>query len=386
MIDFRSIPQRLAQLSPRLSPRLAVAAGVAVAILAIVYFGFSGGPPGGPGGPRGGPPPPAVLVGYAQLGPVVHEISAVGSLRSDESVVIQPEISGRVAEISFNEGEAVLKGATLIRLDDSVYRAELQQAQAQQALSRANFERASDLFKRGNAAARARDEALAQMRVAEANVALAQALLQKTNIIAPFDGVLGLRALSPGDYVSPGDRVVNIESIDPVKVDFRIPETHAAVLKPGQEISITLDPLPGKTFKGAVYAIDPLIDPNGRAVLLRARVENVDGQLRPGMFARVNLVIDRRDDAILLPETAVFPVGMKRFTYRVIDGKASRAEVQTGLRRGGKVEILSGITLKDLVVIEGQSKIQDGRPLTQISADKKPEADKKAEGAPADGR
>ena len=351
------------------SPRIAaIAAGGT--LIGLLYFFFGGAGPGGPGAPPGGPPPPAVLVGHAQTGPVSHEISAVGSLRSNESVVIQPEITGRVSEISFNEGEAVLKGATLIRLDDSVYRAELQQAEAQLALSKANFERASDLFKRGNAAARTRDETLAQMRVAEANVALGRALLEKTNITAPFDGVLGLRQLSPGDYVKPGDKVVNIEDIDPVKVDFRIPEVHAAVLKVGQEIMVMLDPLPGKSFRGSVYAIDPLIDPNGRAVVLRATVENEQRELRPGMFARVNLVLDRREDAIMLPETAVFPMGLKRFVFKVVDNKAVRAEVNTGLRREGKVEIISGVTLEDAIVLEGQQKLQDGRPLTPVSADK----------------
>ena len=351
------------------SPRIAaIAAGGA--LIGLLYFFFGGAGPGGPGAPPGGPPPPAVLVGHAQTGPVSHEISAVGSLRSNESVVIQPEITGRVSEISFNEGEAVLKGATLIRLDDSVYRAELQQAEAQLALSKANFERASDLFKRGNAAARTRDETLAQMRVAEANVALGRALLEKTNITAPFDGILGLRQLSPGDYVKPGDKVVNIEDIDPVKVDFRIPEVHAAVLKVGQEIMVMLDPLPGKSFRGSVYAIDPLIDPNGRAVVLRATVENQQGELRPGMFARVNLVLDRREDAIMLPETAVFPMGLKRFVFKVVEGKAVRTEVNTGLRREGKVEIISGVTLEDAIVLEGQQKLQDGRPLTPVSPDK----------------
>lgn len=364
-----------------LSPRV-IAIAIAAVLLVALFYTFSGPPAGsgGPGGPGGGPPPPAVLVGKAQIGSVTHEIIAVGSLRSNESVVIQPEITGRVAEISFNEGEAVVKGATLIRLDDSVYRAELQQAQAQLALSRANYARASDLFKRGNAAERTRDESLAQQRIAEANAALAQALLDKTTMTAPFDGILGLRQVSPGDYVKPGDPVVNIESINPIKVDFRIPEVHAAALKVGQEISVTLDPLPGKTYGGTVYAIDPLIDPNGRAVLLRAHVDNAQTELRPGMFARVKLVLERRDDAIMLPETAVFPMGLKRFVYKVVDGKAARAEVQTGLRRDGKVEIISGITLDDPIVIEGQSKIQDGRPLTQIAADKPPEK------GPANGR
>lgn len=350
--------------SPRIAALLAV-----ILVLGGLYYTYSG--KSGPAGMQGGPPPPpAVLVGQAQQGAVSDEIAAVGSLRSNESVVIRPEITGRIEEVSFNEGEAVKKGAQLIRLDDSVYRAELQQAEAQLTLSKSNFERASDLFKRGNAAARSRDEALAQMRVAEANVALAGALLNKAHIIAPFDGVLGLRRLSPGDYVKPGDEIVNIENIDPVKVDFRIPEIHAAILKVGQDITVALDPLPGKTFHGSVYAIDPLIDPNGRAVLLRARVENPENELRPGMFARVNLITAHREDAIMLPETAVFPMGLKRFVYKVVDGKAVRTEVDTGIRREGRVEIVKGVTLDDQIVLEGHFKLQDGRPLTPIPADK----------------
>lgn len=349
--------------------RRLLAAVLGALVLIGLYYAFSGPGAGGPGGPAG-PPPPSVLVGHPQTAPLVYEISAVGSLRSNESVVIQPEITGRVSEIAFNEGEPVARGALLIRLDDSVNRAELQQAQAQLALSKANFERASDLFKRGNASARARDEALSQLRVAEANTALAQALLEKTALTAPFDGILGLRHVSPGDYVKPGDKVVNLESINPVKVDFRIPEIHAAVLKTGQEIMVMLDALPGKSFKGIVYAIDPLIDPNGRAVILRATVENPEHTLRPGMFARVNLVLNKRDDAIMLPETAVFPIGEKRFVYKVADGKAVRAEVATGLRREGRVEILSGVTLSDEIVLEGSFKVQDGRPLTPVSAAK----------------
>lgn len=347
-----------------------LAAVLGVLALVGLYYAYSGSGPGGPGGPPG-PPPPSVLVGHPQTAPLVYEISAVGSLRSNESVVIQPEITGRVSEIAFNEGEPVTKGALLIRLDDSVNRAEVQQAQAQLALTKANFERASDLFKRGNASARARDEALAQLRVAEANVALAQAMLEKTAITAPFDGILGLRHVSPGDYVKPGDKMVNLESINPVKVDFRIPETHAAVLKAGQEVMVTLDALPGKSFKGVVYAIDPLIDPNGRAVILRATVENTQNELRPGMFARVNLVLNQKNDAIMLPETAVFPIGEKRFVYKAVDGKAVRTEVATGLRREGRVEILSGVTLSDAIVLEGHFKVQDGRPLTAVS-DAKP--------------
>ena len=227
-------------------PRLIAGAAAILIAVGIVYFGanqfFS--EDGKTTAPAGGRPPPVVLVGHPTTGTMLRELSAVGSLRSNESVVIQPEIAGRVAEILFEEGEAIKQSAPLIRLDDTVFRAELRQAQAQLALSRANFERSTDLFKKGAASARTRDEALAEMRVAEANVALAQAILKKTEITAPFDGVLGLRAVSAGDYVNPGQRIVNIEDVDPIKVDFRIPENHASLLAVGQQIEIDLDAVP----------------------------------------------------------------------------------------------------------------------------------------------
>lgn len=304
--------------------------------------------------------PAVVEVRPVEFAPVRREIEAVGSLRADESVILRPEIAGRITEILFKEGQAVRKGAVLFRLDAAIARAQVEQAKASLALSRANFERAADLLRRGVATQRAYDETVANLRADEASLALATATLEKATLLAPFDGVLGLRRVSIGDYVNPGQDLVNIESIDALKVDFRVPEIHSLQLAAGQAIRVRLDAVPGESFEGKVYAIDPAIDPNGRAVILRAQIPNANGWLRPGMFARVTLVLEERKDAIVVPETALVPVGDEQFVFRVVNDKAVLTKVELGQRRAGRAEVLAGLPRDALIVVEGALKLRDG--------------------------
>lgn len=294
-------------------------------------------------------------------GRVRQQIEAVGSLASNESVILRPEISGRVTEILFEEGQPVKRGAPLVRLDSTIARAQVSQAKASVALSQANFNRAKELFGRGAGTQRAHEEALAKLATDEAALALAQAVLDKSTITAPFDGVMGLRQISVGDYVNPGQALVNIESLDQLKVDFRIPEVHAHMIGVNQTIQVRVDALPGRTFEGKVYAMDPAFDPNGRAAILRARLPNPNKQLNPGMFARVTLIVEERADAVLVPETALVPVGNDIFAFRVVDGKAVMTKLRIGLRRGGEVEVLEGLSRNDQIIAEGGQKIRDGQ-------------------------
>ena len=316
------------------------------------------------------PAPQAVFVETAPVktGTVTREITAVGSLLSNESVMIKPEIVGRIAEIHFKEGDSVQKGARLITLDDSVYKAEVAQADARVDLNRRNNSRASELFERHVGTARTRDEAFTAVRTAEAELALARARLEKTRIVAPFEGVLGLRRVSVGDYVNPGQDIVNLEDIDPIKVDFRVPESALRLLRDRQQIEIQVDAFPGETFQGQVYAIDPQIDVQGRSVVLRARVPNPDGRLKPGLFARVSLIVERRDNAMLVPEQAVVPLEGGSAVFRVVDGKAALTRVELGQRRAGQVEIVRGLAPGDQVVTAGQLKLRDGAPVTVAAA------------------
>lgn len=309
--------------------------------------------------------PIPVDIRMVATGTVRQQIEAIGSLRSDESVVLRPEISGRVSEILFDEGQPVKRGAPLLRLDAAIARAQVNQARASATLSRANYSRARELADRGAGTQRTLDEAQAKLSSDEAQLALAQATLEKSSIHAPFDGIVGLRQVSLGDYVNPGQAIANIESVEQLKVDFRIPEIHAQLIASGQAIRVRLDAFPGASFDGRVYAIDPAIDPNGRAVILRARLPNTDKKLRPGMFARVTLIVEERPNAVLIPETALMPMGQDVFVFRVVDGKAVQTRLRTGLRRGGEVEILDGLKAGDSIVAEGAQKLRDGQHVRE---------------------
>lgn len=312
---------------------------------------------GGQGGPSAIVAVEAIKVVTAAIPQV---ITTVGSLRSDESITLRPESAGRISAITFQEGQRVAKGAPLVTLDPAMPRAELEQAKANYVLAKQKFDRAVDLAKRNFISGQAKDEAENNVKVAEATVQLAEAKLAKTDIRAPFSGIIGLRSVSVGDYVKEGADLVNLESIDPLKVDFRVPETYLGQVQVGQPIQIALDAMPGKTYTGKVTAVNPLIDAAGRSIIIRAQVGNQDTTLRPGMFARVRLITRAERDAMVLPEEALVPQGTEQFVFRVIDGKVTRVKVETGQRRDGKVEIVNGINKGDVIVTAGQLKLRDG--------------------------
>jgi membrane fusion protein (multidrug efflux system) len=295
-----------------------------------------------------------------------QSITAVGSLRSDESITVRPEVAGRISAILFKEGQQVGKGMTLLRLDPAINQAEVQQARANLKLAQTKYDRAVELSQRNFISGQAKDEAENNLRVAQAALALVEARLAKTEIRAPFAGVIGLRVVSVGDYVKEGADIVNLESIDPLKVDFRVPEVYLRHVQEGQTLTVTLDAIPGKKFEGKVFAVNPLVDAAGRAVVIRAIVRNTDTSLRPGMFARVNLITRAEKEALVIPEQAIVPQGEEQYVFRVVDGKVARVRVEIGQRREAKVEILKGLAANDVVVTAGQLKLRDGMPVTII--------------------
>ncbi len=369
--------------------RYVIAAVLAAAVAAGAYFLFlEGGPGGGPGGAKGGPGGFAMPVEAAEVRveTLARTLPAVGTLRSIESVVVRPEIAGRIETIAFREGQSVAAGDSLFTLDGSILRAQLAEARASLQLSRANHARAAELFQQKVGSAQARDQALANMRVDEARVAVAEAQLSKTQVRAPFAGIVGLRQVSPGDYVTVGQDVVNLEKIDVLKVDFAVPEMALPEVAEGQVVTISVDAFPGRGFEGRVHAIDPLIDARGRSIAIRAHVDNADGALRPGLFARIGLVVARLENALLVPEEAIVPVGNDRFVFRVVNGQAAMAKVRTGERRPGAVQIVEGLSPGDRVVTAGQIKLRDGMPVTVIppggAKDGAPSGGNGAAGAP----
>jgi len=328
---------------------------------------------------------PAVLVEAitASTAPMPQSITAVGSLRSDESVTLRPEVAGRVSAIGFQEGQRVTKGTVLVKLDPAINEAEVQQAKANLTLAKAKYDRAVDLQKQGFISGQARDEAENSLKVMEASLSLATAKLNKMEIRAPFSGLIGLRSVSVGDYVKEGQDMVNLESIDPLKVDFRVPEIYLRRVQVGQKLEVSLDALPGRKYEGMVSAINPLVDAAGRAIVIRAQVRNADTALRPGMFARVKLLTKDERDALVLPEQALVPQGEEQYVFRVVDGKAARTKVELGQRREGKVEVVKGIAAGDTIVTAGQLKLRDGTPVTLAAVAKAAAGPKTDNGSPA---
>jgi membrane fusion protein (multidrug efflux system) len=325
----------------------------------------------GAGGPPGGFSIP-VEAGTVETGSIDLVIPAVGTLRSNESVEVAPEIPGRLAEILVEEGQKIAEGAVIARLDQSVYRAQLMQAQSGLELAKADVERYKKMRAGEVASEQAMQRADAALNENLARISLAQANLAKTELKAPFEGVLGLRRVSLGDYLDSGDVIINLEQVDPLKVDFRVPEIYYTTVKLGQTIKLTVDALPGETFEGTIYAMDPLIDAGGRSIVLRAHVPNGDDRLRPGLFARVSLVYDTHPNALLIPESAIVPFGSQKFVFRVVDGKAVQTPIKVGEYVNGKVEVLEGLKEGETVVTAGQLKIADGMPVAPISNEPAP--------------
>jgi len=329
-------------------------------------------PAKGPGG--GAPPAMPVKAVAAKLSPALDEASAVGTLRADESVVIRPEIAGRIREFRFEEGQAVKKGALLAALDASEVRAQLASAQAQARLDAQRLERAEDLHQKKFISQQALDEARSNRARSQASQQEIEARLAKTEIRAPFAGVAGLRQVSQGAYVAAGTDIARLEKIDQLKLDFRLPELYLAKLKSAQPLKVQVDAYPEQTFAGAIYALEPAVDEATRTVLVRARIANSDLKLRPGMFGRVQLQLAVRENAVWVPEQAIVPRGQDAFVFRVANGKAELVKVQTGSRRVGEVEIRSGVSAGDLVVTEGTQRIGPGSAVNVVGDAPKPAA------------
>ena len=327
---------------------------------------------GAPAGPPGGF---AIPVEWARVASstMQEDVSALGSLKSNESVVVRPEVGGRIVSIGFTEGAKVTRGATLVTLDGAVIAAELQQARANLSLAESNFKRNEDLVAKNFVSAKARDETRSQLDAARANVAVIQARFARTIIRAPFAGTIGIRQVSIGDYVKEAQDLVTLEDLSALKVDFRLPEALLPRVKPGQVVELKFDAFPKESFKAQVVAIDPLLDQAGRSLVIRAKLDNSDGRLRPGLFANVRLILDERANALTVPEDALLPQGQDQFVFRAkdvklgtegpgagkpLEGKVENVKVAIGLRRGGQVEILSGLKVGDIVITAGQLKVR----------------------------
>lgn len=319
------------------------------------------------GGPPGGMQV-AVEAVTVEPQPLAGGLQTVGSLRADESVVVRPEIGGLISRIHFEEGGRVSAGQPLFSLDASLAQASLNEAEANLENSRRANARAAELAESQLIARSDYDQTRANFAVDQARVASARTSVSKMTLRAPFSGRIGLREVSVGDFVSVGQDLVTLVRMDPIEVDFSLPEGALPQIDVGQKVSVTVDAFPGETFGGTVVAIAPVIDANSRSVQLRAQVPNPDFRLRPGQFARLTLDTSDGEEALLIPEQALMQEGETRFVYTVVDGKAHKAEITTGRRVPGKVQVIEGLQAGDVVITAGQGKpmMSEGMAVTVL--------------------
>jgi membrane fusion protein, multidrug efflux system len=305
---------------------------------------------------------------------VSDDVSAVGSLLAEESVIIRPEIDGRIIGLHFQEGQAVTAGTRLVTIDSTEYEAQTAAQRADLKTEQQRLARTKDLYEQKFISKDALDVQVGNVARLKAHVDEAESRVAKTAIKAPFSGILGLRQVSPGAYVKAGSDIVRLENVSSIKVDFRIPENYLSKIRPNQEISVRLDAYPGEEFRGRVYAVEPVVDERTRTIAMRARIPNKGFKLKPGMFVRVAVTLDSRPNAVVIPEQAIWPQGKDSFVFRVVDGKAALTKVDIGNRAPGTVEILKGLAANDVVITDGQMKLKDGAPVTVIGAPAAPAA------------
>lgn len=317
---------------------------------------------GGPGGPGGAPQRAVVRISPVATHRLDNKITATGSLVANEEIELHAEISGLVQQINFKEGQQVKKGQVLFTIRTDELRAQLQKLDYSRKLAATNEERQRRLLEKEAISRQEYDIAQTQLQTLGADIANVQALLEKAVVRAPFDGRVGLRYISQGSYITPQNKVANLISTHPIKLDFTIPARYASLVDQGQKINFTVE---GGTdaYQATVYAIEPSIDPNTRTITLRAQCDNSNGKLFPGMFANIQLVLSSKADALMIPNEALEPVQGGYRVYRVKGGKAEQVSVTTGLRTPKAVEIVSGLNAGDTVVSSGIQSVKPGVDL-----------------------
>lgn len=296
---------------------------------------------------------------------VVDEIQALGTARANESIEIRPRVASLIQRIDFEEGEFVKKGDLLIELENSEIAAGLALAEAQLAESKSIYARSQSLASSQAISASNLDQLFAQVKINEAQVQAARARLSNTRIAAPFSGVVGLRRVSPGNFVNTQTVITTLDDVRKIKLDFSVPETFLNAVERGMRILGRSVVYPGKVFEGTVTSIDTRLDTVSRAVQVRATIPNEDGMLKPGMFMTVDL---QRDDgeAIVAPEQALVPEGSMQFVFVVKGDIVEKRAVEIGRRIPGLVVINSGLSVGERIVSEGTSKIRDGSTIREL--------------------
>jgi membrane fusion protein (multidrug efflux system) len=333
----------------------------------------AGGPGGDPGGAGGMPPSPVEVVA-ARQDTVVDAIQANGQVEAIQSIELKPEQEGRIVKLPVTEGADVAAGQVLIEIDDRELAAQVARAEAERDLAQQALSRTRDLLEQKASSTADLEQAEATARSTQADLDLLQLRLQRTRVRAPFAGVVGQRYVSLGDYVTTGSRLVSLQTVNPQRIAFTVPERFATRLKRGQHVSFRVAAVPGQEFVGEVDFVDPVVQLPARTILIKAVVPNGRRQLQAGMFAEARLATETRPQAVVVPEDAIVPLQSVNYVWVAKEGKAARREVVLGVRTTGFVEIRSGVEVGDQVVVGGQERLFEGAGVNPTVVERNPVA------------
>jgi len=366
-------------------------------IFAVVALGLAacnnadGAPSGGAaagGGEGGGPPAMPVEVVVARADTVVDAILATGQIEAMQSIELRPDIEGRIAAILVREGALVSRGQALFKVDDAELKAEVARAEAERDLARQSLTRTRELLGQKASSQSELERAEAASRSTEAQYQLLKVRLERTTVRAPFTGVAGQRRVSLGDYVTTSDPLMVIQTVSPQRAVFQVPERYADQLEVGQRVTFRVAALPGREFAGGVDFVDPVVQLPGRTITVKAQVPNPRRELQSGMFIEARLATDVRPNAVVIAEDAVLPLQGANFVWVVNDGKATRRQIELGVRTPGFVETRSGVEAGEQVVVGGQERLAEGAPAAATVVDRTPASGRESAGgtpaAPAD--
>jgi membrane fusion protein, multidrug efflux system len=309
-------------------------------------------------------PPPTVEVATAKQQHWQTQINATGTILAMNGVVIKPEVAGKVTRIDFTSGSYVEKGQPLIQIYPDILAAQLASDEANLSLAQAEYRRANELYAKNVASKQTFDEQIAKLKSAQAAVAATQAELAQHNITAPFSGKIGLKQVDIGDYVNVGQSLVSLEQIDPLRVQFSVPDRFINDIRIGSPVHITVSSSANKIYEGYVYALDSAVDPSTRLYSLWAKIPNPDHSLIPGTYVEMTLFAGESKPVIVVPQTAVLYSSQGEYVYKIENNKAIKTQISSGERQEDNIAITDGIQAGDVVVTAGQVKLFDGMPVT----------------------
>lgn len=300
---------------------------------------------------------------------IEDRIFSSGTIQANELVELSTDASGIVTNIYFEEGREVGRGDLLVKINDSELQAEKQRSTFRLNLAEQREERQKSLLERGGISQDDYDATLNEVNVLRAELRLIDAQIEKTEVRAPFSGVIGLRYISSGSYITPTTRIASLQEVDPVKIDFSVPERYIPRVNISDKINFTVQGV-DSSFVGEVYAIEPRVNTQTRTLQIRAISENKDQLLYPGAFANIVLILDEIDDAIMVPTIAIVPVLNGQKVYKVRDGVVAESTIQTGIRTSDKVQIISGASHGDVILTTGLLQVRPGMEVEIIDLKK----------------